>query len=97
MKPRFLLMAKSVWLPPRVFLHYGQALFEGMKAFVQPDGSISLFRPDFNIRRMQEGAERLCLEPPPADMFLEGLEQLISVESRWSRRPTIARFISDRP
>lgn len=69
--------------PASSVLHYGQALFEGMKAFRQPDGSISLFRPDFNIRRMQEGAARLCLEAPPADLFLNGLEELISVEERW--------------
>lgn len=69
--------------PASSVLHYGQALFEGMKAFVQPNGKISLFRPDFNIRRMQEGAARLCLEAPPADLFIEGLEELISVETRW--------------
>jgi branched-chain amino acid aminotransferase len=69
--------------PAASVLHYGQALFEGMKAFLQPNGRISLFRPDFNIRRMQEGAARLCLEAPPADLFLEGLESLINVESRW--------------
>ncbi len=69
--------------PAASVLHYGQALFEGMKAFVQPNGKISLFRPDFNIRRMQMGAERLCLEPPPADLFIEGLEELIAVETRW--------------
>ena len=69
--------------PAASVLHYGQALFEGMKAFLQPNGQVALFRPDFNIRRMQEGAARLCLEAPPADLFLEGLEQLISVETRW--------------
>lgn len=72
--------------PASSVLHYGQALFEGMKAFVQPDGSIALFRPDFNIRRMQEGAARLCLEAPPADLFIEGLEELIAVEHRWVPR-----------
>lgn len=69
--------------PASSVLHYGQALFEGMKAFRQPDGKVVLFRPEFNIRRMQEGAARLCLEAPPADLFLEGLERLIAVESRW--------------
>lgn len=69
--------------PASSVLHYGQALFEGMKAFHQKDGTVALFRPDFNIRRMQEGATRLCLEVPPADLFLRGLEELIAVESRW--------------
>jgi branched-chain amino acid aminotransferase len=75
---------KAIELDPAAsVLHYGQALFEGMKAFRQPDGKVALFRPEFNIRRMQEGAARLCLEAPPADLFLEGLERLIEVESRW--------------
>lgn len=69
--------------PAASVLHYGQALFEGMKAFLQPNGEIALFRPEFNIRRMQEGAARLCLEAPPADLFVEGLEELIAVENRW--------------
>ncbi len=75
---------KAIELDPAAsVLHYGQALFEGMKAFRQPDGRVALFRPEFNIRRMQEGAARLCLEAPPADLFLQGLEELIAVDSRW--------------
>ncbi|MFW1442923.1 branched chain amino acid aminotransferase, partial [Vibrio parahaemolyticus] len=46
---------KSPLDPAASVLHYGQALFEGMKAFAQPDESISLFRPDFNYRRLVRG------------------------------------------
>jgi branched-chain amino acid aminotransferase len=69
--------------PAASVLHYGQALFEGMKAFAQKDGGIALFRPEFNVERMKEGAERLCLQPPPADLFLQGLKKLIEVDARW--------------
>ncbi len=69
--------------PAASVLHYGQALFEGMKAFRQPDGSISIFRPHFNWQRMAEGASRLCLEPPPEELFMKGLKELLTVDSRW--------------
>lgn len=69
--------------PGASVFHYGQALFEGMKAFRQSDGRISLFRPEFNYHRMAEGAARMCLEAPPLDVFMQGLEKLISVDQRW--------------
>lgn len=69
--------------PAASVLHYGQALFEGMKAFRQTNGNIALFRPEFNHQRMCEGAVRLCLEPPPKELFLNGLKELITVDSRW--------------
>jgi branched-chain amino acid aminotransferase len=69
--------------PAASVLHYGQALFEGMKAFRQKDESISIFRPEFNFKRLQEGAARLCLESPPRDLFMQALRELIDIESRW--------------
>jgi branched-chain amino acid aminotransferase len=69
--------------PAASVLHYGQALFEGMKAFVQADGSVALFRPEFNYHRMCDGAERLCLVAPPEDLFMKGLRDLIDVDQRW--------------
>lgn len=74
----------SVQLDPAAsVLHYGQALFEGMKAFHRDDGSIALFRPDFNFHRMQAGAARLCLEAPPRDIFMSGIRELIKADKRW--------------
>ena len=69
--------------PAASVLHSGQALFEGMKAFKQPDGSLSIFRPEFNWERMTEGALRLCLEPPPKELFMQGLKELLTVDARW--------------
>lgn len=69
--------------PAASVLHYGQALFEGMKAFRRHDGSVALFRPEFNYRRLCEGASRLCLESPPKELFMQGLRELITADERW--------------
>lgn len=69
--------------PGASVFHYGQALFEGMKAFRQEDGKIVFFRPEFNHRRFCEGAERVCLQAPPLELFLEGLKKLVEVDQRW--------------
>ncbi len=69
--------------PGASVLHYGQALFEGMKAFRQKDGRCVLFRPDFNWHRMQAGAERLCMVAPPKELFLEGVRQVTKVDEDW--------------
>ncbi len=69
--------------PGASVLHYGQSLFEGMKAFRQDDGRIVFFRPEFNGHRLADGAARVCLEAPPMDLFLQGLKELVSVDQRW--------------
>jgi branched-chain amino acid aminotransferase len=69
--------------PGASVFHYGQALFEGMKAFKREDGSVWLFRPEFNHSRITEGAERLCMQAPPKDLFLKSIKELLAVESRW--------------
>ncbi|OGR12496.1 MAG: branched chain amino acid aminotransferase, partial [Deltaproteobacteria bacterium RIFOXYB12_FULL_58_9] len=60
-------------------LHYGQACFEGLKAFTQPDGSVGIFRPEENSRRMARSAERLVMAPVPEPMFLEACRKLIEL------------------
>lgn len=69
--------------PSASVLHYGQALFEGMKAFRHKDGSNVLFRPDFNWARMVEGAERLCMVAPPKELFIEGISALVDIDKDW--------------
>jgi branched-chain amino acid aminotransferase len=69
--------------PGASVLHYGQALFEGMKAFYQTDGRLVLFRPEFNYHRMKEGAERLCMEMPSLENFLKGISTLVKVDQDW--------------
>ena len=56
--------------PAMMTLHYGQAIFEGMKAFRQPDGSVSLFRPGSNIKRFNFSARRMSMPEVPEDLFM---------------------------
>jgi len=58
-------------------LHYGQACFEGQKAFSRKDGSIAVFRPGENAQRLIDTAKRLVMEPPPLGLFLEAAELVI--------------------
>lgn len=69
--------------PGAAVLHYGQALFEGMKAFRGTDGVIRLFRPEKNWGRLVDGATRLCMEAPPFEIFMEGLQRLLDVDRSW--------------
>ncbi|MBE6984056.1 MAG: branched-chain amino acid aminotransferase [Ruminococcaceae bacterium] len=69
--------------PASAVLHYAQMMFEGMKAYRKPDGSIQLFRPDMNIARMKRTCERMCMPEVPADLFLEGLKAVIYEDRDW--------------
>lgn len=69
--------------PGASVFHYGQALFEGMKAFRNKQGQIQLFRPEFHARRMAHGAQRLCMPAVPEDIFIESISQLIRLDSDW--------------
>ena len=66
----------------RVF-HYGQAVFEGMKAFKDQDENIFLFRPEDNFNRINISAHRLAMPEFPKDLFFEGLETLLNLENDW--------------
>jgi branched-chain amino acid aminotransferase len=64
-------------------LHYAQEIFEGLKAYRQPDGSIASFRPDANARRFARSASRLGMAPLPEELFLESLRELVSIDKDW--------------
>lgn len=66
-----------------VVFHYGQEIFEGMKAYRTAEGKVQLFRPMENINRMNVSAERLCIPHIPEDAFMAGLKALIEVEQDW--------------
>jgi branched-chain amino acid aminotransferase len=59
-------------------LHYGQAIFEGLKAFTRADGTVAMFRPEQNARRMAASAVRLCMEPVPEALFLDACRQAVA-------------------
>jgi branched-chain amino acid aminotransferase len=69
--------------PSAAVLHYGQEIFEGLKAYRHADGSIWTFRPDANARRFQASARRMALPELPVEYFLESLKALISVDGDW--------------
>jgi branched-chain amino acid aminotransferase len=69
--------------PATTVLHYAQAVFEGLKAYRQPDGSVAAFRPDENAKRFQRSARRLAMPELPEEHFLASLRELIAVDQRW--------------
>jgi len=69
--------------PAAAVLHYGQEVFEGLKAFRHEDGSIWSFRPEANGARLQRSARRMALPELPIDAFIDSLKQIIAVDGDW--------------
>lgn len=69
--------------PAAAVLHYGQEIFEGIKAYRHADGSIHTFRPDQNAQRLQRSARRLALPELPVEYFIQSLKELIAVDGDW--------------
>ncbi|MEZ3161493.1 branched-chain amino acid aminotransferase [Microbacterium sp. BWT-B31] len=69
--------------PAAAVLHYGQEIFEGIKAYRHEDGSIHTFRPDQNGRRLQRSARRLALPELPVSYFVQSLRELIRIDGDW--------------
>jgi branched-chain amino acid aminotransferase len=69
--------------PAMSALHYGQSIFEGMKAFKTSEGAVQLFRPYENLERLNKSARRMSMEEIPEDIFIEGLKQLVALDKDW--------------
>ena len=69
--------------PACAAIHYGQAIFEGMKAYKNEEGEIFLFRPEKNAERINISAKRLCMPEIPEELFMDALQQLIEVDADW--------------
>ncbi|MCX6212140.1 MAG: branched-chain amino acid aminotransferase [Bacteroidetes bacterium] len=69
--------------PSSAVLHYGQTIFEGIKAFKNDQGEFVIFRPDQNLIRFNVSAARMEMPQVPEWLFMEGMKQLINVESGW--------------
>ena len=69
--------------PATNVLHYGQAIFEGLKAYRHEDGTITTFRPQQNAERMQHSAHRLAMPELPEELFIESLRQLVEIDQDW--------------
>jgi branched-chain amino acid aminotransferase len=69
--------------PSLVALHYGQAIFEGMKAYKDRNGNAFIFRPRDNSNRFNTSAVRMCMPEIPEEIFIEGLRQLLEIDKEW--------------
>lgn len=69
--------------PAAAVFHYGQEIFEGIKAYRHSDGSVYTFRPELNAQRLQESAARLALPELPEELFIESLKQLVAIDEAW--------------
>lgn len=69
--------------PAAAVLHYGQQIFEGLKAYHHEDGSLWLFRPDLNAERLQRSARRLALPEVPTELFLDAVRALVRADRDW--------------
>lgn len=66
--------------PAAMCLHYGQEVFEGMKAYRTPDGQVVLFRPDKNMARLNLSNDRLCIPPIDEPFAVEAVKKLVEIE-----------------
>lgn len=64
-------------------LHYGQAIFEGMKAYRLPNGDVSVFRADKNFERFNISADRMAMPTVPEEIFMQGIATLINIDKGW--------------
>ena len=69
--------------PATMFIHYGQAVFEGMKAFKQQSGDIVLFRADKHFERLNNSSRKICIPEIDVDFALEALKELINIDKDW--------------
>lgn len=69
--------------PATSALHYGQSIFEGLKAYRTEDGGAQVFRPTDNWARMNRSAQRMAMPQIPEDLFMEGMNQLLEIDQPW--------------
>ncbi|UKJ08041.1 branched-chain amino acid aminotransferase [Solitalea lacus] len=80
--------------PAMAALHYGQAIFEGLKAFKNEQGQAVIFRPEANFQRFNLSAERMCMPTVPEEIFMKGMAQLIDIDQNWiPNKPDSALYI----
>lgn len=81
--PRIVPYAPICLDPSAMVFHYGQAIFEGLKAYRQPDGSIALFRPRLNFERVNQSNARMVIPQVDPDFCVHALKELLRIESDW--------------
>lgn len=80
--------------PACIVFHYGQEMFEGLKAYKTADGKIQLFRPDMNAKRTNNTNQRMCMPQIPEDLFVDAVKQIVEVDADWiPEEPDTALYI----
>ncbi len=69
--------------PANCTLHYGQTIFEGLKAFPSVKGGVNIFRPEMNGKRMMKSAEAVCIPPYPVEKFVEAVKKIVTKDKDW--------------
>ena len=70
--------------PGATTLHYGQMMFEGLKAYRNPEGKLNLFRPDMNAKRLNRTNQRMCIPAMDEDLFVSAVEAIVKVDEDWT-------------
>lgn len=84
--PRIVALSSLQMHPATNVLHYGQTIFEGLKAYYTPTGEVQLFRPEENFIRMNNSARRICMPELDVDFCVEALKELVWIEKDWIPR-----------
>src|SRR4051812_37417393 len=74
---------KILLSPFALCFHYGQTVFEGMKAFRMTDGRVNIFRPLKNFERMNLSLERMCMPPLPEELFMNGINLMVDADKKF--------------
>jgi len=79
--------------PAAIVFHYGQSIFEGMKAYRWANGKVALFRPKDNARRFARSAERMAMPQVDTDFFVEAVKSLVRTDAEWTPREPGSLYI----
>ncbi len=69
--------------PATTFIHYGQSIFEGIKAYKNKKGEVHIFRPEANWRRFNISADRMGMPAVPEELFMQGMKELVALDAAW--------------
>ena len=79
--------------PASSVFHYGQAIFEGMKAYKDKDNNVWLFRPEENYNRLNKSCERMCMPKIEKDLFFNGIKELLTIDKEWIGKGDTTMYI----
>lgn len=82
-QPQILPYGNISMSPSTTFIHYGQSIFEGVKAYKNQNNEVAIFRPEENWKRFNVSAQRLAMPTIPEEIFVQGMKQLIALDSDW--------------